>query len=85
MIKHEIGIDDVVIHYELPSYRYIKEIEIGTDKNGKLYSIDIRDEPTELGKVIEKNQNEISKRYSQLPYRDRKRLIESGVISSKDL
>ena len=65
MIKHEIGIDDVVIHYELPSYRYIKEIEIGTDKNGKLYSIDIRDEPTELGKVIEKNQNEISKRFSQ--------------------
>lgn len=84
MIKHEIGIDDVVIHYELPSYRYLK-IDIETDKNGKLYSIDIHNEPTELGKVIEKNQNEISKRFSQLPYRDRKRLIESGVISSKDL
>ena len=71
MIKHEIGIDDVVIHYELPSYRYIKEIEIGTDKNGKLYSIDIHDEPTKLGKVIEKKENEISKRFNQLSYRDR--------------
>ena len=85
MIKHTIGMNDIEIQFELPSYRYIKDIKIGTDKNGNLYSIDIHDEQTKLGKVIEKNQNEISKRFSQLPYRDRKRLIESGVISSKDL
>ena len=85
MIKHTIGMNDIEIQFELPSYRYIKDIKIGTDKNGNLYSIDIHDEPTKLGKVIEKNQTEISKRFNRLPYPDKKKLIESGVISPEDL